>query len=214
MNRKRHGDSLRETSAAADVGVIDNMPDTFPKEEWTVYYWNVTPAGKLVDARARLRLPRGAHAVTRAVEIGEAGLIDNVRRWGVALRGGLLEEMNFDHTPLMSHDRTRFLSEDNEALHLIFQLTHFDLPGYFIIASDEHPFLLFDPNGMLKGSYTRWYTYAGALAFLVTDGKLQSMFDLVWHKDRALYERVLEKLLEMMADKLSADKKTDKRMGE
>lgn len=151
-------------------------------------------------------MPRGAAKVTREVEIGEAGLIDNVRRWGVALRGGLLEEMNFDHTPLMSHDRSRFLTEDNEALHLIFQLTHFDLPGFFIIASDEHPFLLFDPDGGLKGSYTRWYTYAGALAFLVTDGNLQASFDLIWRKDRALYQRVLDKLQEMMADKLDKGK--------
>lgn len=205
MRRKRQGDSLRQTSATDPTAIVDNMPDAFPKEEWLVYYWSVSPEGDLVDARAKLHLPRGAMDATRRVRIGQQGLIDNVRRWGVALRGGLLEEMNFDHTPLMSHDRSRFLTEDNEALHLIFQLTHFDLPGHFIIASDEHPFLLFDPGGVLKGSYTKWYTYAGALAFMVTDGNLQTSFGLIWQKDRELYQRVLDKLQEMLKDKRSGE---------
>jgi hypothetical protein len=71
-------------------------------------------------------------------------------------------------------------------------LTHFDLPGDFIIASDEHPFLLFDPEGDLKGSDTHWFTQAGALAYLVSDGQIKISFDLVWRKDKDLYHKVME----------------------
>ena len=203
MRRKRQGDSLRQTSATDPTAIVDNMPDAFPKEEWLVYYWSVSPEGDLIDARAKLHLPRGAMDATRRVRIGQQGLIDNVRRWGVALRGGLLEEMNFDHTPLMSHDRSRFLTEDNEALHLIFQLTHFDLPGYFLIASEEHPFLLFDPSGELKGSYTRWYTYAGALTYLVSEGRATISFSLTWQEDKELYQRVMKALNDELAKRTS-----------
>jgi hypothetical protein len=80
-------------------------------------------------------------------------------------------------------------------------MTHFELPGFFILGSQEHPFLLFDPNGDLKGSYTKWYTYAGALAYLVTDGRLQTSFGLTWEKDRVLYEKVMRALHEVMQEK-------------
>ena len=98
-----------------------------------------------------MRLPRGVGAVTREVRNGKPGIIEHVRRWGVTLRGGILEDTGFDPTPLLSRDRTRFASDDAEALHLITLMTHYDLPGFFVIASEEHPFLLFDPEGTLKG---------------------------------------------------------------
>jgi hypothetical protein len=71
-------------------------------------------------------------------------------------------------------------------------LTHFDLPGHFIVASQEHPFLLFDPEGDLKGSDTHWFTQAGALAYLVSDGQIKISFDLVWQKDKHLYHKVMQ----------------------
>jgi hypothetical protein len=112
-----------------------------------------------------------------------------------------LEAIGFDLTPLFSHDRTRFADDDAEALHLVTDMTHFDLPGFFILASEEHPFLLFDPNGDLKGSYTRWYTHAGALAYIVTDGRLQTNFGLTWEKDKVLYQKVMRALNEEMERK-------------
>lgn len=201
--KRRKGDSVRVTSAPPDAAVIDNLPDLFPKEDWHAFYWSVTPEGELVQGRAVVRLPAGAGRFAEPVEIGQEGVIENIRRWGAAIRGGLLEAMGFDPTPYLTHDAARFLNDDAEALYLVVQATHFDLPGHFILGSDEHPFLLFDPEGVLKGSFTRWYTYAGALAFLVTDGNLQASFGLIWQDDRNLYRRVVKTLQEMLADKLN-----------
>jgi hypothetical protein len=140
----------------------------------------------------------GVGEVTERVQIGEQGIVEHVRRWGVMLRGGVLEAIGFDPTPFLSHDRTRFLTDDSEALHLITNMTHFDLPGFFLLASEEHPFLLFDPEGELKGIDTRWYTHAGALAYVVSDGRLATSFGLTWQEDRKLYNKVMRVLNEEM----------------
>ncbi len=199
--RKRAGNQLQESTARPDQ-IADNLPDLFPVEEWRAYYWTMNPDGRLVEGRAMLRLPSGIAAVTRELRDGETGLIESVRRWGVSLRGEMLEAIGFDLARLLSHDRTRFPTDDAELLHLATDLTHYELPGFFILASEEHPFLLFDPEGALKGRYTGWYTYAGALAFLVTDGRLATSFGLTWEKDRTLYQKVMRTLNEMLAEKL------------
>ncbi len=197
MMKKRVGNQFRKSSARADELVAENLPNLYPVEEWRAFYWTMNPEGRVEEGRAILRLPRGVGQVTERVEIGQPGVIEHVRRWGVAVHGGLLEAIGFDPTPFLSHDRTRFLSDDAEALHLITNVTHFDLPGFFLLASEEHPFLLFDPEGDLKGSYTRWYTHAGALAFLVTNGRLQTSFGLTWQEDRTLYRKVMQALNEL-----------------
>ncbi len=198
--QKRAGDQLRESTAHPDQ-VAENIPNRFPIEEWRAYYWTMNREGQLLEGRAVMRLPRGIAAATRELREGETGLIESVRRWGVSLRGQMLEAIGFDLSPLLTNDRTRFPSEDAELLHLVTDLTHFDLPGFFVLASQEHPFLLFDPQGILKGRYTDWYTYAGALAYLVTDGRLATSFGLTWEKDRALYQKVMRTLNEMLAEK-------------
>ncbi len=198
--RQRVGNQLRESTAQPDQ-IADNFPDLFPVEEWRAYYWTMDREGKLAEGRALMRLPEGIAAVTRELRSGETGLIESIRRWGVTLRGEMLEAIGFDLSLLLSHDRSRFASDDAELLHLATDLTHFDLPGFFILASQEHPFLLFDPQGVLKGRYTDWYTYAGALAYLVTDGRLATSFGLTWEKDRSLYEKVIRTLNEMLAEK-------------
>ncbi len=197
MMKKRVGNQFRKSSARADEIVAENLPTLYPVEEWRAFYWTMNPEGGVEEGRVILRLPRGVSQVTPRVEIGQMGVIEHVRRWGVALHGGVLEDIGFDPTPFLSHDRTRFPTDDAEALHLITNVTHFDLPGFFLLASEEHPFLLFDPAGDLKGSYTRWYTHAGALAFLVTDGRLQASFGLTWQEDRRLYRKVMQALNEL-----------------
>lgn len=199
--RKRAGNQLRKSSARADDLIAENLPNLFPVEEWRAFYWTMDAKGQLKEGRALLRLPRGIHHVSERVEIGQPGVVENVRRWGVALRGGMLEAIGFDPTPFFSRDRSRFLTDDAEALYLITNVTHFDLPGFFLIASEEHPFLLFDPDGTLKGSYTRWYTFAGALAYLVSGGKVQTSFGLTWQEDRRLYGKVMRILKEELEKK-------------
>lgn len=199
--RRPAGNQLRASSAPADQLVADNMPNRFPVEEWRAFYWTMNPEGHLHEGRAILHLAAGVGDVVPEVEIGEPGVVESVRRWGVALRGGICEVIGFDPNPLLSHDRSHFVSDDAEALHVITQMTHFDLPGFFILASEEHPFLLFDPGGTLKGSYTRWYTHAGALAYLVSNGKVQASFGLTWQKDRSLYNQVIKVLYEELEKK-------------
>ncbi len=196
--KKHSGDQFRVSSQRADR-VANNLPNLFPVEEWRAFYWTLERDGELTTAYADIHLPEGLSAVTPRVSIGEPGIVEHVRRWGVTLRGGYIQELELDLDAYLSHDRSRFSSDDAEALHLMTMLTHFDLPGNFIIASQEHPFLLFDPEGDLKGSDTHWFTHAGALTYLVTDGKVKISFDLVWQKDRALYDKVMQWLNEELA---------------
>jgi hypothetical protein len=197
---KLSGDQFRESSQSSNA-VAENLPNLFPVEEWRAFYWTLERDGELTTAHAVIHLPLGLGSVAPRVSIGEPGVIEHVRRWGVTLRGGFVQELGLDLDALLTHDRLRFSSDDAEALHLMTMLTHFDLPGHFIIASDEHPFLLFDPEGDLKGSDIRWFTHAGALAFLVSDGQIKISFDLVWQKDRELYHKVMQWLNEELEKK-------------
>lgn len=201
--KKPSGDQFRASGQRCDA-VVENLPNQFPVEEWRAFYWTLEPDGNLTTGNAAIHLPRGLGAVTPTVSICEKGIIEHTRRWGVTLRGGYIQALDFDLDALLTHDRARFVSDDAEALHLITLLTHFDLPGNFIIASDEHPFLLFDPEGDLKGSDTRWFTHAGALAYLVSDGEIKISFDLVWEKDRELYKKVMQWLEEELEKKREA----------
>lgn len=200
--RKPTGDQFRPSAQPTD-SIVENLPNLFPTEEWRAFYWTLEPDGTLATAHAVIRLPRGLGAVTKRVAIGEYGIIEHTRRWGVTLRGGFIDYIDLDLDALMTHDRTRFGSDDAEALHLMTLLTHFDLPGHFILASDEHPFLLFDPNGDLKGSDTHWFTHAGALAFLISDGEIKISFELVWKQDKDLYHKVMEWLNQELDKKKS-----------
>lgn len=198
--KKHTGDQFRESQHHHDT-VVENLPDRFPVEEWRAFYWSLEQDGNLTTTSAIIHLPQGLGEVTPDVSIGQHGLIEHTRRWGVTLRGGYVQALGFDLDALLTHDRSRFASDDAEALHLITLLTHFDLPGFFIVASDEHPFLLFDPEGNLKGSDTRWFTHAGALAYLVSDGEIKISFDLVWEKDKELYKKVMQWLNEELERK-------------
>lgn len=196
------GDQFRQSSQRRDA-IVENLPNRFPVEEWRAFYWTLEPDGNLTTAHAVMHLPRGLGQVTRSVNIGDYGIIEHTRRWGVTLRGGFMDYIDLDLDALLTHDRARFSSDDAEALHLMTMLTNFDLPGYFIVASDEHPFLLFDAEGDLKGSDTHWFTHAGALAYLVSDGEIKISFDLVWEKDKELYKKVMMWLNEELAKRKS-----------
>lgn len=200
--KKLSGDQFRQSLQRVDA-IVENLPNQFPVEEWRAFYWTLEPDGKLTTQHAVIHLPRGLGAVTRRVAIGEYGIIEHTRRWGITLRGDFINYIDLDLDALLTHDRSRFASDDAEALHLMTLLTHFDLPGFFIIASDEHPFLLFDSEGDLKGSDTRWFTHAGALAYLVSDGQIKISFDLVWDKDKELYKKVMQWLNEELAKRQS-----------
>lgn len=193
---KSAGNTMRQSTAPPDAEVINNFPGRYPTEDWRAYYWMVTETSDLMDRRVTIQLPRGYADVCPKVEIGQSGCIYQVRRWGVACYASLLEEMGFNPGPLLTHDQERFPGgEAQEILRMMIQATHFDLPGHFIIASQQHPFLLFDPEGTLRGSYTRWRTYLGALAWLSSEGKVNADFELLRITNPGLYREAVNYLL-------------------
>jgi hypothetical protein len=183
------GNTMRRSTAPPDAEVINNCPGLYPTEDWQAHYWVVTERGDLMDRRVTIQLPRGYTEVCLEVETGQSGCIYRVRRWGVVCYASLLEEMGFNPDPLLTHDQERFPGgEGQESLWIMIQATHFDLPGHFTIASQQHPFLLFDPEEKLKGSYTRWHTYLGALVWLASEGKVNADFELMRITEPEMYK--------------------------
>jgi hypothetical protein len=191
---KLAGNSVRLTTASMDAKVINNFPDQYPTEDWQAHYWVVTENRDLVDRRVTIQLPRGFTDVCPEVDKGQSGCIHRVRRWGVACYTSLLEEIGFDPDVLVTHGQESLGEEGQEILRMMIQVTHFDLPGHFIIASWEHPFSLFDPEGTLKGSYTIWCTYLGALAWLASGGRVNTSFEFLEVANRRLYEEAVHLL--------------------
>ncbi len=185
MNKKGdHPNTLRRSTAPEDATLLNNYPGYYPTEDWTARYWTVTEEGDLVQRQVTVQLPQGFGDVCIPVAVGHAGCIRNVRRWGFGCYPEILNEIGFDFSPLLSNP-----DDDAEWLTHYFGVVTFDLPGYFVIAGPAHPFLLYDPGGALKGSYTRWRTHLGALAYIV--GGLDVGFVGLQVEDDALYQQAL-----------------------
>jgi hypothetical protein len=173
---RRAGNTMRRSGAEPEALVLNNLPGLFPTEDWWVTYWSVNEEGALEHRRVIIQLPAGLANRCVPVSIGYNGCIQMVRRWGMAIYPSLLEEIDFDLEAVIRQASNRYSGGPEDYLRVALEVTHFDLPGHFIIASNEHPLLMYDPAGILKGSYVRWCTYLGALAFLATDGKVSSGF--------------------------------------
>ena len=190
----RLGNAFRRSTASLDEYVHRNVPYDWPTEDWGANYWTVTQQGRLVSAQAIVQLPEGFSGVCRRVELGESGCIQHVRRWGVACRMSLLEAMGFDPSELPA-SRDRQAADGSDVLYWMIRATHFDLPGDFVIASSEHPFLLFRPDGTLGGCEQNWFTYLGALAFYVSEGNTAKPFSGLWQGNQRLYQSAVFYLL-------------------
>jgi len=178
---------------------INNLPGLYPTEDWFVYYWDVEPQGELCSRQAVIQLPLGYADACLEVWIGESGCVHSVRRWGVQCYTRILQDIGFDPSLYLSHDKERFPGgDDEEIISILIHATHFDLPAHFVIASEQHPLLLFDPQGILKGSCTRWHTYLGALAYMVSEGKVNKYFGRLLAENRPLYDEALTYLLQAL----------------
>ncbi|KPL22636.1 MAG: hypothetical protein AMJ93_06750 [Anaerolineae bacterium SM23_84] len=195
------GNTMRPSAAEDDGQPINNLPGLYPTEDWGVHYWNVDAQGALCSRQAVIQLPLGYANACPEVEIGQRGCVHHVRRWGVQCYTRILQDIGFSPASYVGHDRQRFPGgDDDEMIAILIQATHFDLPAHFVIASEEHPLLLFDPWGVLKGSYTRWHTYLGALAFMVSAGKRNAFFGRLHAENRSLYDEALTYLLQALRD--------------
>lgn len=186
--------TLRPSTAPDDVTVLNNYPGLYPTEDWTARYWTVTQRGELEQRQVTLQLPQGFSTPCMPVSVGHPGCIRVVRRWGVGCYPEVLNEIDFDVSPLVSNP-----DDDSEWLAHYFGVVTFDLPGYFIIASPTHPFLLYDPAGNLKGGYTQWRTHLGALSYIVSG--LDASFIRLQIENPALYQQALDYLLPAVKSK-------------
>ncbi|MBI1802771.1 MAG: hypothetical protein HY259_06030 [Chloroflexi bacterium] len=188
--------TLRPSAADPDARVINNLPGRFSTEDWRVYYWDTAASGELRDRHCIIQLPLGSAAHAPPITIGEPGMVLKVRRWGVTISSGLFELIGFDPQAYLTHDAQAYPGgDDEEIVDVVMRAVNFDLPSEFVIASDEHPFLLFDPAGELKGSYTKGHSYLGALAYHVSKGRTTATFNTMRHFDRELYDRAVNSLL-------------------
>jgi hypothetical protein len=186
--------TLRPSTAPDEVTLLNNYPGRYPTEDWTAHYWTVAQAGDMQQRQVRLQLPQGFSSACMPVRVGHPGCVRTVRRWGVGCYPEILNEIDFDVTPLLA-------DPDDDAQWLVhyFGVVTFDLPGYFVIASPTHPFLLYDPAGALKGSYTQWRTHLGALSYIV--GGLDVGFVGLQVENMALYQQALGYLLQAVEEK-------------
>jgi len=196
---KASGNTMRLSTAKDDGRPINNLPGLYPTEDWVVHYWDVEPRGELRSRQAVMQLPYGYANACPEVRIGESGCVHSVRRWGVQCYTRILQDIGFDPFSYLSHDSERFPGgDDEEIISILIHATHFDLPAYFVIASEQHPLLLFDPQGILKGSYTHWHSYLGALAYIVSQGKVNRYFSRLYAENRPLYDEALTYLLQAL----------------
>ncbi len=197
--RRRSGNTVRRSSATEQDRILNNLPGLYPTENWKVIYWSVDEQGNLAQHQVIVQLPEGLADLCAPVPIGYNGCVQMVRRWGVAIYPSLLEDLAFDLDALVRSAPERYADTPQGRLRAALDVTHFDLPGFFIIASDEHPLLMYAPDGALKGSYTRWRTYLGALAFLATDGQVNRGFLRLAREAQDTYREAIGYLQEALA---------------
>ncbi len=197
--RRRAGNTVRPSSAQPGSRVLNNLPGLYPTEDWRVVYWSVTEQGQLEQHEVIIQLPAGLARSCVPISVGYNGCVQMVRRWGVAIYPSLLEEIGFDLEAVVRGAPERYQGDPADYLRAALDITHFDLPGFFIIASDEHPLLMYAPDGSLKGSYVRWRTYLGALAFLATGGKVNSGFLRLAQEAHDTYQQAVGYLQEALA---------------
>lgn len=185
----RIGDIFRPSRAASDARVLNNMPGCYPVEDWHACYWTVSEDGALREYAVTLQLPQGYAAVCAPVRVGQAGCVLRVRRWGVSCRISVLEAIAFDPAAIAGPDAT-----DETLMEICFAATQFDLPGGFVIADPDYPFLLFDPEGILKGSSVDGISLLGALAFFASGGRVASDFQRLRREAPSLYRRAVAEL--------------------
>jgi hypothetical protein len=186
---QRGGNAFRPSRAPTDAAVLNNVPGRYLVEDWRVCYWTVDNDGTLSGHAVTLQLPFGYAAVCLPVRVGDPGCVLRVRRWGVGCSLSLLELSGFDPVAVAGAD-----APDEVVMAICFAATHFDLPGGFVIADNDYPLLLFDPDGGLKGTSVRGISLLGALSYMVSGGRVASDFQRTRRESPGLYRRALEEL--------------------
>jgi hypothetical protein len=184
---RRGGNVFGASQAPADLELANSFPGCYPVEDWRTYYWAVADDGGLRERHVTVQLPQGYAGACPPVTWGDRGCIYHVRRWGLACWPCLLESIGFDPTPLVGPG-----APASDLLHVYLAATRFELPGGFIIADLDFPFLLLDPGGELKGCCISGISYLGALAWLATGGCVAADFQRVRREAPEFYRQAVE----------------------
>jgi hypothetical protein len=187
------GNLFRASVAASDRRVLNNLPGRYAVEDWRAFYWAMNTQGKLDEHQVTIQLPEGYAERWPVAERGKRGCIYRVARWGLACYVSTLEDMGFDVASFFPSDQA--MASEGDILQAMIAVTHFDLPGHFVIASPTHSLLLFGPDGRLRGSCVHWYTYLGALAWLRSGGRIKAPFIGLCQENPGLYAEALGYLL-------------------
>lgn len=191
---RRGGSAYRPTRAPSGASVLNNLPGRCRVEDWRVCYWTMADDGSLTERAVTLQLPAGYAAACEPVRVGQPGCVLRVRRWGVGCRLSLLEPAGFDPAAILGSD-----ASDEALVSICFAATHFDLPGDFVIADADYPLILFDPRGALKGSSVTGISYLGALAYLVSEGRVASDFQRMRREAPHMYREAVTDLSPLLA---------------
>ena len=188
------GNAFRRSQAAPGLQVANNLPGRYPVEDWRAYYWAVADDGSPHERYVTVQLPAGYAGACLPVEWGERGCIYVVRRWGLACLPSLLEAIGFDPASLVGP-----AAPSSEWVRIYLEVTHFDLPGGFIIADPDYPLHLFDPAGDLKGSCISGISHLGALAWLATGGRVAADFQRLRREAPDFYRQAVEEFGDTIA---------------
>lgn len=134
----------RPSEAERGVRLLKGPSDGYPAEAWLLDYWSVGPDLVVSRGEARCLLPAGyERAYAASGEPQPEGPIYKVRAWGIAFYTSFLKgcpEYLWERERLCGDDRGRQAGFNIDA-------THWDLPGYYVIASEQHPLRAFSPTG-------------------------------------------------------------------
>ncbi|MFB0562966.1 MAG: hypothetical protein ACETWM_17345 [Candidatus Lokiarchaeia archaeon] len=152
---------VRPSSASPDLKILNGPSDKYPTEDWLLDYFSVERDRSLSKRSVTCRLPRGyekswnKHGDLERPE----GPIYKVRAWGMEFCVYYLKWCDV-------YQKIRdSIVNDAKSSKACFDLNAigWDLPGYFIIGSKEHPFYATSP-AQKRYVYDSWCTFEQALS--------------------------------------------------
>ena len=152
---------VRPSSASPDLKILNGPSDKYPTEDWLLNYFSVEKNESISKREVICKLPYGyekawdEHGDPERLE----GPIYKVRAWGMEFCVYYLkwcEDYKKIRDSIVRNDRSSKACFDLDAI-------GWDLPGYFIIASNEHPFHATSP-AKKRYVYDSWCTFEQALS--------------------------------------------------
>jgi hypothetical protein len=134
----------------------------YPVEEWLLDYFFIEKNKSPVLRTVACMLPLGyEHAYERfGDKLFREGPIDKVRAWGIQFMYAFLR-----FCPDYERIRNGLTKTQNEKRQFNLEAVAFELPGYFMIASNEHPLIAYSPSKK-KFIYDYWLDEEQAIYYI------------------------------------------------